>query len=477
MNFYALIVGALGLGIFLMLSPRLKVCVSIFVMTQCFDLVPRHIFNKDIWDFGTALLVLTWWHLLLLEKKVTIRFDRNVKLLIGFIAWMSCSFLWSVFIYEYPLIDTVKASRHLIFGYLSFFVFLRLRMVDPAGFEFVQKALYVVTYLLLPVCILQYVINKPLFSGLVVNYEEVLRGLPVFLPFCLLYFWLILSGLLAGREVRWHELIYAGMTMIVTALTFTRGIYLAVTGVFLLMLWLLAKDGEIRLGSFVLQTTIAAACLVGLFLLGALDRVATRFSSGIDILLAGQPTKDGTDVDTFSGRLALVEERFALVARHNPLVGYGFIHENNVSPEFRSRLKHASIIQTPEYKERYRYGHPYVPALLSVDIGWADIVVKTGLIGFMVFVMFLLSMCLSYAKNRPWDPAHYHVRLACYLQMVFSVLTMFNGNPLVDHVQIPMVFFSSFVIYSQEEELAPVDAASASADAYHENTLDYHPVV
>ena len=437
---------------FVALRPSYKVLFSIIVMTQSFDILPRMIENKDIWDLGAMMLMLTWGQLLLQRRNIRISFGNDVHLLTIFFAWMVCSFVWSLLIYQYPLVDTVKASRHLILGYLSFFIFVRLRAVDPKGFELVQKALYIITFMLMPACIVQYLIGKPVLSGLITDYGGALRGLPIFLPFCLLHFWVISSNILAGRGTRFHEWIYAVMTIIVTALTFTRGIYLAVGGVFLLMLWILFKAKKVRLGSLAIPIALAFACIVGLISSGVLDRVVGRFSSGIDILFAGQAAKSTADVDTFSERLALAGERFVLVAHDNPLFGYGFIHENNVPDSFRKRLRHASIIQTPEYQQKYRLGHPYVPALLSVDIGWADIVIKTGLVGFALLMMFLTRVLFNYSKNIPTDPSSYHFRLACYLQIAFTVLTMFNGNPLVGHVQIPMFIFASFVIYSQKEQ-------------------------
>lgn len=64
----------------------------------------------------------------------------------------------------------------------------------------------------------------------------------------------------------------------------------------------------------------------------------------------------------------LVKERFELVAEHNPIIGYGFIHEDNISKTLRNSLKYESVIYTPEMVRKYQYGHPYVLALFSADI-------------------------------------------------------------------------------------------------------------
>lgn len=447
----AIIVAALA--VFLVLKPRYKILIALFVMTTCFDLVPRMVGNRDIWDAGAILLLITWGQLALLRPVASLPPALYVTALSLFIGWMGLSLVWSVLIYDYPLLDTLKAARHLVIGYLSFFVLARLYRTDPDSFAFLKQALYWLTFALLPVCVVQYLIGQPLLQGLVKDYGGVLRGLPVFLPIALLYLWVIASKALSGQSTALHEKIFAVLALVVTALTFTRGIYFAVFLGFVAMVGILLVDRKLSAGATALQLCVAVIGLGALFFAGALDRVIGRVASGIDIL-AGQSSHSEHDVDTFSGRLALAKERFELVAQHNPLVGYGFIHEDNVPANLRNSFKYGSIIQTPAYRERYALGYPYVLSLLSVDIGWVDIVVKTGIVGFGLFIFFLAAILFSYFRRMPADPQLYHFRLACYLQLGVSVLTMFNGNPLVGHVQLASFMLAGFLFCSERRPVA-----------------------
>ena len=77
-------------------------------------------------------------------------------------------------------------------------------------------------------------------------------------------------------------------------------------------------------------------------------RFLDRLTSGITILLSGESTRSEHDVDTFTNRLALAKERVEMVVDHNPLVGYGFLHEDQVPAGLRKKLKYGSVIYSPE---------------------------------------------------------------------------------------------------------------------------------
>jgi hypothetical protein len=357
---------------------------------------------------------------------------------------MMVCLIWSVVVYGYSLIDTLKASRQMIIGYLSFFIFLRLFQVDNEAFNYFLKWLYRITFVLLFVCVIQTLIKLPLLYGLYREFTGVNRYLPVFLPICLLYFWMVISKLIAAERTAIHEAIYACMVPLVVATTYTRGVYIAVACVTLVMLMILIWDKRVKITRLALIFSAAAVTIIILVTSGLADRVIHRFTSGLEIVFSNKVSAIRDD-DSFTGRIGLARERFEIVAKHNALVGYGFIHEENVPGSVRRNLKYGSVIYTPETVKKYRLGQPYVLALHSADIGWADVVVNTGIVGFILLISCLGAFLFSYKElSKLSDPSLYHTRLACYLQVLALILLMFNGNTLVALAQIPALFMAGY---------------------------------
>lgn len=450
MLYYGIAAGTVGLIAFGMLSPRIKVLIAFFVMTLCFDLVPRILFKIDVWDVGAILLLIAWFQLALLKPKVSTSTIGYVVVLRVILGWMTLCLLWSVLIYEYPVLNSLKASRQMIIGVFSFFVLKELFTVDEGAYGFFMKALYAATFALLPICLVQFVLHKPLLFGLYREYGDVTRSLPVFLPLVLLYVWIIVSKVVTAARISMHELLYAGMAVAVTVLTFTRGIYLSVLFVFSVMLFTLAlkkSPVNIKLNFIVVPIffILFMLCGVGLYFSGYADKVIERFTSAVELVL-GQTAKTNTNnEDTFTGRLGIAKERFMLVFAHNPVIGYGFMHEDDVPRALRARLEYGSVIYTPEYVERYKAGYPYVLALHSADIGWADIMVNTGFVGLALWlVLCAVFIANFYTTARRTPAAYYHARLAHFLQIVVGILLMFESNTFVNLVHIPAFMLAGY---------------------------------
>lgn len=450
MLYYGIAASAVGLITFSFLSPRIKVLIAFFVMTLCFDLVPRILFAIDVWDIGAILLLMAWLQLALRRTDVqtpTIGYVVGLRIILG---WMTLCLLWSVLIYEYPGLNSVKASRQMIIGVLSFFVFKELFAADKKAYEFFNRALYVATFLLLPVCLVQFVLHKPLLFGLYREYGDVTRSLPVFLPLVLLYTWMIASKVLTATRASLHELLYVGMAVAVIVLTFTRGIYLAVLFVFGVMLFTLVlkkSPGNIKLNwvAIPMLVMLFTVCGAGLYISGYADKVIERFTSAIELVLEQKAKTNKDNGDTFTGRLGIASERFMLVLAHNPIIGYGFIHEDDVPRTLRAKLKYGSVIYTPQFVERYQAGYPYVLALHSADIGWADIIVNTGLVGLALWIILFAVIVMNfYTTARQTSAAYYHARLAHFLQFIVGVLLMFESNTFVNLVQIPAFILAGY---------------------------------
>jgi hypothetical protein len=450
MLYYGIATGIVGLIAFCSLSLRIRVLIAFFVMTLGFDLVPRILFKVDVWDIGAILMLIAWFQLALTKKDTPTASIGYLMVLRVLLGWMVLCLLWSVLINEYPIVNTLKASRQMIIGVFSFFVFKKLFMVDEGAYGFFMRMLYIATFALLPVCLVQFVLHKPLLFGLYREYGDVIRSLPVFLPLVLLYVWIIVSRVLTVASISMHELLYVGMAGAVIVLTFTRGIYLSVLFVFGVMLFMLAlkkSPVSIKLNLAVLPIffILLMLCGLGLYFSGNADKVVERFTSAVELVAGENAKTNKNNEDTYSGRLGIAKERFMLVLEHNPIVGYGFMHEDDVPRALRARLKYGSVIYTPEYVERYKAGYPYVLALHSADIGWADIMVNIGFVGLALWLVFCAVLIADfYTTARRTPTAYYHARLAHFLQIVVGILLMFESNTFVNLVHIPAFLIAGY---------------------------------
>ena len=199
--------------------------------------------------------------------------------------------------------------------------------------------------------------------------------------------------------------------------------------------------------------------LTAVVMSGYFDQVINRAMSGISLVTSGtvNQNSENHDADTFTGRRELVKERFMMALDKNPLFGYGFIHENAISEPLRNSLKYGSIINTAEYAEKYAYGHPYVTAFYSADIGWGDMIMKTGIVGFLIFIFFFIFMFMNFMKEKKINKGYYYSRLAFFLQANMMFLLMFNGNPYVGlAVQLPFYLIAGYTYTSQIRDEANI---------------------
>jgi len=325
----------------------------------------------------------------------------------------------------------------MLVGYLSFFIFLRFFETHTLQFERLLNELYWLTLVLLMVCVAQFVFRKQILFGLYREYGTVMRFLPIMLPFCLLHTWRILSKALRLSPISWHQGLYAALSVGVLILTFTRGLYFAFLAALAVGIVVLAFKGRLKAAG-VVATSITLAIALGVVgALGGLELASARLKSGAEILTAKPSAGFGRDADTFTGRLRLAEERFVMVAERNPIVGYGFLNEDNVWPQLRNSLKAGSIIYSPAMVEAYRFGHPYVLALHSADISWGDLALNTGFVGVAIFLIFVAAILVNYLRNEvasEMDNADW--RFAFFAQILVTLISTLNGNPIIVNVQI-----------------------------------------
>jgi O-Antigen ligase len=455
--------GIMGFAVFLALQPKVKALVSFILMMQFFDAGPSQLFGMYVWDYGAILMMVTGVEVYCRTPALEAPTFTYLTVLKIFLAWLAICFVWSVLVYRYPLLHTIKSARQMVVGYSMTLIFIRLFRVQREAFEYLMKWFYRLTFALMPVVILQYAVHKPLLFGLVSEYEGVLRDVPVFFPLCLLNLWIIGTKILTSEKVAAHEWVYAVLALSTVALSFTRGIYISVMVTAAVLLYSTWRDGTLKASSLIAATAACLLAAVGLLATGLGDKVVGRAASGIDLLGSGETQAiDKKRDDTFNGRLGLAMERFALVSAQNPLLGYGFIHEDDVPSGVRSRLKFGTPLggtaaDPTAYSRTAAFTSYSVLGFYTADIAWPDIVISVGWVGAILFTALLISFIVGHYRSRnAVHPMGYAVKTGLYLQVVTMIPLMLDGNYFYTFVHIPAFLLAGYSLASRHRAEAKV---------------------
>jgi hypothetical protein len=441
--------GAVGFMVFLLLQPKVKAFIAFFLMMNFFNIAPNKVFDVYAWDYGAILMLVTAAELFFRQPALEPRDHTYLTVLKVFLAWLFICFSWSLLIYQYPIMHTIKSARYMVVGYSMTLIFIRLFAVQTDAFEFLMKWFYRLTFVLMPVFVLQYVSKKHLLFTQIGEYEGALRAIPGFLPLCLLNFWIILAKFLSSERLAVHESIYAALVVVTVALTYTRGIYLAFIFTGGLLVFTMSKERTLNASSM-FQAALAAIVVITIVLAsGVAGKVVGRAANGLQMLESGSSTSGHRKDDTFAGRLGLAAERFSLVWAQNPIVGYGFLHEEDVSAELRNGLRYGTPLggtaaDPTAFSRNDADGH-YTLAFYSADIAWANIVLMTGCVGVALLIALMLTFVLEHYGNVDgMHPLGYAVRTGLFLQVVMIFLLMFDGDSFYGNLQIPAFLLAGY---------------------------------
>jgi hypothetical protein len=441
--------GAVGFMVFLLLQPKVKALISFFLMMHFFNIAPDKVFNVYAWDYGAILMLITAAEVFFRQPALEPRDHTYLTVLKIFLAWLFICFSWSLLIYQYPIMHTIKSARYMVVGYSMTLIFIRLFSVQTDAFEFLMKWFYRLTFVLMPVFLLQYVLKTPLLFTQIGEYEGALRAIPGFLPLCLFNFWIILAKFLSSERLAVHESIYAALVLVTVALTYTRGIYFAFIFTGGLLVLTMSKDHTLK-ATAVLRAVLAAIVVIAVLVVsGVAGKVVGRAANGLQMLESSSSTSGHRKDDTFAGRLGLAAERFSLVWAQNPVVGYGFLHEEDVSADLRNGLRYGTPLSgtaadPTAFSRNDADGH-YTLAFYSADIAWANIVISTGCVGVALLIALMLTFVLEHYRNVDgMHPLGYAVRTGLFLQLVMIFLLMFDGDSFYGNLQIPAFLLAGY---------------------------------
>jgi hypothetical protein len=447
--------GAVGFMVFLLLPPKVKALISFFLMMHFFNIAPDKVFNVYAWDYGAILMLVTAAELFFRQPTLEPRDHTYLTVLKVFLAWLLICFSWSLLIYQYPIMHTIKSARYMVVGYSMTLIFIRLFAVQTDAFEFLMKWFYRLTFLLMPVFVLQYASKTPLLFTQIGEYEGALRAIPGFLPLCLLNFWIILARFLSSEKLAVHEWIYAALVLVTVALTYTRGIYLAFIFTGGLLMFTMSRDRMLKASSVFGAALAAILVVTVLAVSGVAGKVVGRAANGLQMLESSSSTSGHRKDDTFAGRLGLAAERFSLVWAQNPIVGYGFLHEEDVPADLRNSLRYgtpmAGTAADPTAFSRNDADGHYTLGFYSADIAWANIVISSGWVGVALLIALVLTFVLEHYRNVDgMHPLGYAVRIGLFLQVLMIFLLMFDGDSFYGNLQIPAFLLAGYSLTREQ---------------------------
>lgn len=426
--------------------------ITLAIMNNFYDLLPATILSggtlSKLWDFGFIYMVIVSAQFI---PYTFVKRDEAIPLFVKsfylFLFIIIISFIVSLISLPYPFIDILRASRSYL-GYLL--IPLLIAILDKnhpaklsATFNRLIRFISYMCFALLILYNLQYLLQHQFFFGYEGVYRssgrEFIRSIPIFLMFSYFFFWLFLAQWLNGQRLAYWKTLYVVLSCSATLFTFTRGLYVAIILLVLLLLFFMAKIKSVNMARFSISLLLTLLIAFGLFLSSLAAPYYERLLSVSSDIQAGN---DGT-----SGyRRRLVEERINIIKKHNPLLGIGFVH--------------------PKYAY-YDYG-PFtgnhmpgeLPTIWCADIAWANIIYQTGILGVATFVLFIITLLLFVVRQIPrYKGELLFLQLASCFELLRNILSMFNGATYTYQTQNIALFIgiSAYlhIVHSRNLRIAP----------------------
>jgi len=409
--------------------------LSFIIMNSGFGLIPADILDPvgihNLWDLGLFIMFLSSIPFFLGDyKKVNID-SSYLKFFLVFLSVVIAATIWSITMFKYDLVDTLKSSRDYL-GYFAFFLCLSMFIKDERYKKTLFIYLYYILFFLIIMYILQYVTDLEIFAGHRVDYEfqgkEISRNVPIIFSLFFIFLWYNLGAWLSGRKTLKGGKVFVILAYGATLLTLTRGIYIATFLCTLLVILYFLKRKEINLSK--MTFLFFAALLMSLFLFAD-----NPFSKRIGEISEGV-SDTGSD-STFLFRLAILGERAQLAMEKSPAWGLGFYHPQNEAD--------LGLIFGPWEEDRNSH------ALWSADIAWANIVYQMGLIGVISISLFFISFIAHFPRiikhNRFLEDDL--IGFAVYVELIRQMILMWIGASFTSNTQNVSLFLAFYTYWYQ----------------------------
>lgn len=424
----ALIILLIILFVFLFLPPPYKVLAAFVMSLNLFNFAPVEIQGIKLWDVGMILFFIATIELLFRSKPKPRKMRLNQKLFMLFWIYLVIVLIYTLVFLPYPEMLSIKAARYMVVGYCTIFTFLLL-FRDEESFRVFLQGLFVLVFIGTIVHIVQYFMKSTILFGYQQEYLRNLRSIPIFIPLTIVFFVHNLIKLLSGAKLKLMELIFTLSAAISLLLTFTRGIYFILVIISLLLMGLLLLKLKLKIGRLIMYLSMLLLSLFFLISTGTLDSILNRGQETLNSLSGVSEANERVkSSDTFSLRIALLKERMAMISERNPIMGFGFIHE-----EVAQRTLHWRVGTLSKNGKK---------ALATPDIAWANLITYTGFAGTALFIIWILGFIFSFPlrESLSYDYTSQSISTYCmafYLSVLAMLLMMMNSSIFTLDAAIP----------------------------------------
>jgi hypothetical protein len=418
--------------IFIFLPPPYKVLAAFVISLNLFDFAPAEIQGIKLGDVGMILFFIATIELLFRSKPKPRKMRLNQKLFILFWIYLVIVLIYTLVFLPYPEMLSIKAARHMVVGYCTIFTFILL-FRDEESFRVFLQGLFVLVFLCTIVHIVQYFMKITIFFGYQSEYLSNIRSIPIFFPLTIVFFVHSLIKLLSGAKLKLMELIFTSCAAISLLLSFTRGIYFILGIISLLLMGLLLLKLKLKIGRLIMYLSMLLLSLFFLIFTGTLDSILNRGQETLNSLSGAYERVKSPD--TFSFRRELVKERMAMISERNPIMGFGFIHE-----EVAQRTLHWRVGTLSKNGKK---------ALATPDIAWANLITYTGFAGTALFIVWILGFIFSFPlrESLSYDYASQSISTYCvafYLSVLAMLLLMMDSWIFSFDVEIPCFVIAGY---------------------------------
>jgi hypothetical protein len=447
--------------------PLIGILLSFSLMNSFFDLLPRQLFEdttiNKFWDFGFITMCIFSVPLLLKKWQKLPSLPFYIKGFSYFLIICSISFILTFYKYAFPFLDTVKTFRYYL-GYLFFIIVIIALMNNresQIAFKRLLIILYYVSFILITLYNIQFLIQRPLFLGYIGEQTTTygvtyLRSIPNFLFLCYFFLFYNISAWLLNIKLLPFGVLFIILCLSATLFTFTRGLYISVFMVLGTLFYLIITSGKYNLTKILLFSLYSALIILIFsgfgYLRPFIDRASTiRNASSIS-----------EQNDTLSYRISLVEDRINLISRKDPFFGLGFVHN-------RYGYKFGTFIGN--FDESINGS-----GLDSGDIAWANIIYQTGWVGYAFFSFFIVSLVyyitVTFRKKFFSQKSNIDnlilLELSAILELLCMVFLTVNGDSFTGSTQNTALIFSisCFSNYLQTNSLN-----YNNNENFHNNTI------
>ncbi len=436
-------------------NPLFGLVFSLVAMNGFFNLVPRGLFEGTIinktWDLGFFLMIVFGSSLLAQNYKRMNYTPYYLKVFSIFLIICIISFILTIIKYPFPLVDTIRSFRYYL-GYLFIPFLLQYLLQAKDGEKALNdllRILYIISFILLVLYNIQFLTQQTLFLGYVATQStssgvSYLRSIPNFLFLCFLFLWFNLTAWFLNKQLFPYGKLYILLCLSATLFTFTRGIYLSVSIMMLLIFSLSLYSKKYNATKSILFGLFGVVLLFTIFIAGYLTPFIERAST------IRHATSLSQEEGTMWYRIRLVEDRIKLITKENPIFGLGFVHN----------------------KHGYKFG-TYIgnfdeniggPGLGCSDIAWGNIIYQTGWLGFGCFVLFIISINLYFFKilkkqismyDMPLIDDLFLIELASILELLWMIIHTLTSDAFTGSTQNPALIFAiasfSHILRKQRE--------------------------